>query len=172
MKDSNLEKHIQGLKEYITNPQIGLPEEIFELVSSLTPMVNVDLLFRDESGRILLIWRDDPICGCGWHIPGGICRFQETRKERILKTAQKELQADITFNEEVLAVNEIILPQEVRGHFISFLYECYLPKGYTEIAICTDSQMCCEPGTMMWHYTSPKHWVKGQEEIYKKLFLG
>lgn len=68
------------------------------MVTTLTPMVNVDLLFRNERGDILLIWREDEICGCGWHIPGGIVRYQERMEEQIQKTALKELGAQIEFD--------------------------------------------------------------------------
>ncbi|MDR2604028.1 MAG: hypothetical protein LBC55_01570, partial [Desulfovibrio sp.] len=59
--------------------------------SSITPMLNVDLLVRDDAGRILLSWRDDALCGTGWHVPGGVVRFQETLAERVRKTALQEL---------------------------------------------------------------------------------
>ena len=32
-------------------PQMGLPEELFHFVSRSTPIVNVDLLIKDENGR-------------------------------------------------------------------------------------------------------------------------
>ena len=65
------------------DPSDGLPEPIFELASSIVPMINVDLFVQDRQGRILMVWREDPICGCGWHIPGGIIRFQESIVERL-----------------------------------------------------------------------------------------
>ena len=68
---------IRMLEEKIENPRIGLPQEVFFLVSRLTPMVNVDLLIKDEKGRTLLAWRDDEFVGKGWHVPGGIIRFKE-----------------------------------------------------------------------------------------------
>lgn len=164
-----MEKKYSIAGHIVENPGKGLPEEVFEAVSSLTPMVNVDLLFKDEQGRILLIWREDAVCGCGWHIPGGIIRFQETREERLCKTAEKELGTSVRYDPIPLAVNEIIVPQEVRGHFISFLYRCYLPKDYPAIAPVQEGE-ACRPGDMRWHQVCPGQWVKGQKEAYASLF--
>ena len=48
----------------------GLEEEIFIAVSTIIPIVNVDLLILDSQNHILLSWRDDVYFGKGWHIPG------------------------------------------------------------------------------------------------------
>lgn len=159
------------LEHKIDDPNKGLPEDVFEAVSSLTPMVNVDLLFRDEAGRVLLIWREDAVCGNGWHIPGGIIRYKETREERLNKTAQAELGTSISYDSVPVAVNEIIVPQKVRGHFISFLYRCYLPEDYPEIPSVQEGRKY-QPGEMCWHQICPKQWVKGQQEVYASLFTG
>ena len=72
-------------------PEKGLGQELFLLVSSLTPIVNVDLLVYNAKGQFLLTWRNDPHCGQGWHVPGGCVRFRESCEERIKKVAQQEL---------------------------------------------------------------------------------
>ena len=64
----------------------GLPQELFWLVSSLTPIPNVDLLITDSRGCVLLAWRKDEFYGEGWHIPGGCIRYGETMMERLHKT--------------------------------------------------------------------------------------
>lgn len=66
-----LKIYIEGIRDYIDDPRNGLPEELFLFATEITPMVNVDLLVRDDEGRILLAWRDDDIYGTGWHVPGG-----------------------------------------------------------------------------------------------------
>src|SRR6185295_12919473 len=68
-----------------------LPEDMFLLVSRLTPLVNVDLLIKDNQNRTLLTWRDDEYYGAGWHIPGGIIRFRETAADRVLAVGRGEL---------------------------------------------------------------------------------
>ena len=65
-----LKKLFEEVDTYIEDPTKGLPEEVFIFLTQNTPMVNVDLVIRDDKGRILLSWRDDEFCGSGWHIPG------------------------------------------------------------------------------------------------------
>lgn len=121
------------------NPHEGLGDDLFLTISSLVPIVNVDLLVYDMQGRFLLTWRDDPHCGKGWHVPGGCIRFKETCAERIKKVAQKELGIkDIIFDQEPIKVFEIINRehreienQNERGHFITLVYKCYVPSNFT-----------------------------------------
>ena len=51
---TNIHKAVEFLDKQISNPSSGLPEEVFLFVSRLTPMVNVDLLIKDEKRRTLL----------------------------------------------------------------------------------------------------------------------
>ncbi len=105
----------------------GLPEPIFQLVSRLTPLVNVDLLIHDEAGHCLLTWRDDAFYGPGWHVPGGIIRFRERAADRIAQVAAGELGAQVCADDGPRAIREVFHPQrDVRGHFISLLYACRL----------------------------------------------
>ena len=121
---------IAQLRTYIGDSRRGLPEEVFRLVSELTPLVNVDLLIKDSSGRTLLTWRDDEFYGPGWHIPGGILRFKERALDRLAKVAELELGAQISSNLVPLLITEIMHPsRDVRGHFISLLYECAITSG-------------------------------------------
>ena len=47
-----------------------MPEDLFLSVSRLTPIINVDLLIKDNQNRTLLTWRDDEFYRAGWHIRG------------------------------------------------------------------------------------------------------
>ncbi|MDB4264988.1 hypothetical protein N9893_02880, partial [bacterium] len=86
-----LKEAITSLDRSIQNATEGLPDEVFYFVSRTTPLVNVDLLIKDEDGRTLLAWRDDLYSGTGWHVPGGIVRFKETFESRVLKVAEIEI---------------------------------------------------------------------------------
>ena len=66
------------INECLPDSRAGLPDDIFYLVSRLTPMINVDLLIVNERNEKLLTWREDQFYGPGWHIPGGIIRFKES----------------------------------------------------------------------------------------------
>lgn len=123
----NLNDAINILSAECADPRLGLPEPVFLLLSRLTPLVNVDLLIKDDSGRTLLTWRDDIYHGFGWHIPGGIIRFGETSQERICAVAKIELGCEIVFDTKPIVTHEHILQsRRERGHFISSLYRCKL----------------------------------------------
>lgn len=122
-----------------------LPESEFLYISSRTPLINVDLLVINEDKEILLSWRDDEYCGKGWHIPGGIIRHGETMRERIEKTAERELgfvpEIDITPSR----ITEIFLKQNYRNHFISHLFMARCLKDDVQTA---DNPK--HPGDLKW----------------------
>ena len=120
------------LDSWTGDPHAGLPYELFLFVSTLVPMVNVDLLVRDDAGRLLLTWRDDEIYGAGWHVPGGIIRFKETVEERIQATAQEELGAEVTFDPAPIVEQSVAPVRRLRGHHISLIYRCRLRSGPDE----------------------------------------
>lgn len=120
------------------HPEQGLGEELFLQISSLVPIVNVDLLVYNDKGQFLLTKRDDPHCGNGWHVPGGCIRFKETCEERIRKVAQKELGiSQLSIEKEPIKVFEIIEHehrpienQNERAHFITLVYKCHVGDAY------------------------------------------
>lgn len=147
----------------------GLPENLFLYVSSITPLVNVDLLIRDDRERVLLTWRKDPYYEPGWHVPGGIIRFKETFMERIHAVARIELAATVTADASPLAINEVIHPSRtVRGHFVSLLFGCRLTSALDEKQR-FDSGVPL-PGQWQWHDTPP-HNLLAVQDMYRS-FLG
>ncbi|MFQ3368130.1 MAG: hypothetical protein ACI8WO_000222, partial [Methylophilaceae bacterium] len=52
-----LEAYLKKIKEIISDPGDGLPEELFYFASSITAMVNVDLLIKNKKKQTLLTWR-------------------------------------------------------------------------------------------------------------------
>ena len=161
-----IKEAIKFLEDQIKNPSVGLPEEIFLFITRLTPMVNVDLLIKNEKGQTLLSWRNDKGYKQGWHIPGGIVRYKETFKKRIEKVAETEIGTAVEFDPAPIAVNETILKQKNRGHFISFLYKCFLSskfipqnKGLTEK----------DGGFLKWHDFCPSNLIE-VHNIYKSYF--
>lgn len=145
-------------EEVLKHAHIGLPDDVFSFIASSTPMVNVDLLIIDNAKRILLAWRRDAQ-HVGWHIPGGIIRFKETFSDRIHKTALHELGSDVTFDPHPLKISEIIMPYQRRGHFISFLYRCFLPENY-QLPDYGDHKQ--DNGCLRWHSVLPPL-VEGQK---------
>jgi len=160
---------ITKLEKKIKSPKQGLPEEVFLFISRITPLVNVDLCIIDKKKGILLTWRQKgEKYPEGWHFPGGILRYQEKIENRINKVAELELKARISFKKKPLAINQIILPQKNRGHFISLLYQCKL-KSKISIKQCNSNTKNPEIGSFKWFKTCPKNLIK-PHYVYKYLF--
>lgn len=163
--DSELSKLLDQVLGYIPDPRQGLPEEAFYFVSQLTPLINVDLLIKDQAGRTLLTWRDDKFYGPAWHIPGGIIRFKETIEDRLVKVAQTELGASVRFDAEPINVRGLIHSERnVRGHFISMLYLCELTSEPNPLRKYDGSP---KHGNWAWHSHSPKNLLQVQEPFRK-----
>lgn len=153
------------LESFIGNPSEGLPEEIFLLVSRITPLINVDLLIKNEQKHTLLTWRHNGYYSPGWHIPGGIIRYKETTADRINAVAATELGAQVTFNKNPLRIHELIHPlRRNRGHFISLLYECTLVGSLDNTLKYNEG--IPKPGQWAWHGKCPDNLIS-VHEIYR-----
>lgn len=163
----DINESIKNVEKFIDDPTKGLPDEVFLFVSRITPMVNVDLLIKDEKNRILLAWRDDGLCGKGWHIPGGIIRFKQSLEESIEMTSIREIGTIVGYNPVPINVQTFIKEKEVnRGHFISLLFECLLPSDYV---LPNGNMSEADPGYLKWYNECPKDFLKVQS-VYKKYF--
>lgn len=159
-----LEEAVREIERAAVHPERGLPDEVFRLVTKLTPMINVDLLIKSEEGETLLTWREDALCSPGWHIPGGIIRFQEPIEHRIHAVAQSELHSEVTFEPEPLKITEFILPEQAyRNHFISLLYRCRLVSPIPDVLHCKDLQNP-EPGLYAWFNKIPETLLKAHRK--------
>ncbi len=160
----------QAIDSAIEDPRKGLPEDLFLFASRITPMVNVDLLIQNEKGQTLLTWRDDGYWKPGWHIPGGIIRYQESITDRIHAVAKTELGAEVDFQPVPLTIMEVINPdRKVLGHFISFLYACALTTG-------PDHRLQYRSGAPLrdqwkWHEKCPDD-IIAVHEIYRDYMEG
>jgi ADP-ribose pyrophosphatase YjhB (NUDIX family) len=163
----HIKEALDFLSSAIREPSKGLPEEVFRFTSSIVPMINVDLLIKDNDGRTLFTWRVDEFYPPGWHIPGGIIRYKETCHDRILTVAVNELGATVSHAEKPIAINEIIMEPSwrIRGHFISLLYECVLLE--TPKAPRVRNYVVPQAGEWDWHYGCPDH-LYASQEIYRQ----
>jgi len=163
-KNNKLVQAIQVLTDHVPKPETGLPDEVFDYISQTTPLVNVDLLIKDENERTLLAWRDDPYCGQGWHVPGGIVRLKESLQDRVIKVAENEIGTTVTFEPVPMAIHQFIHPERaVRSHFISILFKCFLPGKYVPE---NKGLTPRKPGYLMWHERCPHELLKFHE-IYR-----
>jgi len=161
----NIADAIAVLVRQVANPSMGLPDDVFYYISRTTPLVNVDLLIKDENGRTLLSWRNDQYGGKGWHVPGGIVRFKETLETRVQKVAETEVGVNISFEPIPMALNQTIHHErDIRGHFISLLYQCFLSGNFVPQ---NKGLSIKDRGYLMWHDHCPDNLLKFQE-IYRK----
>jgi ADP-ribose pyrophosphatase YjhB (NUDIX family) len=150
--DDALRRGIDTLEGALGDPRRGLPEELFLLVSRLTPLINVDLLIQDDRSRTLLTWRDDDFFGAGWHVPGGIIRYKEPAADRLRACAREELGAEIAFDPAPILVWESIRAEDTRGHFISLLFRCRLLNPPDPGRAASDPP---RSGQWRWHHGCP-----------------
>lgn len=161
----NIAFAIAALNKQVPDPSAGLPDEVFYYISRTTPLVNIDLLIKDENGRTLLSWRNDEYAGKGWHVPGGIIRFKETLETRIKKVAETEIGVAVKYDPTPVAMNELIHHErDLRGHFISILYKGSLPASFIpeNRGLSPD-----DAGYLMWHDSCPSGLIK-YHEIYRR----
>ncbi len=165
---NNLDELLREIRRHVKDPEKGLPEEIFLFATEITPMVNVDLLIRNQQGKILLAWRDDKFYGKGWHVPGGILRLKENFEERIQKTALSEIGSRVLHSASPIEVVPIISrDMKIRSHFITFVYECSLPGGYEPD---NGTQKETDSGYLAWHLHYPENMLE-VHNFYKKYFM-
>lgn len=121
--DSKLRDALTAIADALPDPAHGLSDPVFDFALKITPMVNVDLSITDGMGRVLLAWREDHH-GRGWHMPGGIIRFNEPIHRRIAETARLELGVPVEAEDQPMRVHQFFSPP--RGHFISLIFRCRL----------------------------------------------
>lgn len=156
---------LDAIASFAGDPRQGLPDDVFHLVTSLTPMLNVDLLIKDDEQRTLLTWRDDEFYH-GWHVPGGIVRFKERMADRVAAVARIELGARVRINGGPLVINEVMHPtRDVRGHFISILYACDLASPLDEGR--REGPGGPKHGDWAWHAACPAQILR-QHEMYRR----
>ena len=159
----------ETLDAWVGEPFDGLPEEFFLFLSRFTPLINVDLLIQDDRRRTLLTWRQDDTYGAGWHVPGGIIRYKETAEDRIRATARRELGAEVTFDPQPIAIEQIVEPdRRERGHFISLVYRCRL-LGPPEPGLRYEQGKPPSRDQWAWHEDCPADLIAVQA-YYRRLF--
>lgn len=161
----NIEAAVASLIDAVPDPSMGLPDKVFCYISRMTPLVNVDLLIKDEDSRTLLSWRNDAYDGIGWHVPGGIVRFKERLETRVAKVAELEIGASVQFDPRPIDLHQFIhREREIRGHFISLLYRCFLPSTYKPINKGLSEK---DAGYLAWHDRCPENLLH-IHEVYRK----
>lgn len=119
MLTSKEQEQLIALLKKIKNPQLGLPQPVFDALVKIVPFVSCELIIVNKKG-ILLTWREDKWWK-GWHFPGGLIRYKESFEKRIQKTALSELGIRIKKYEFLFPINYLDSP---RNHGISLIFLC------------------------------------------------
>lgn len=142
----------------------GIGEELYLAISQLTPSINVDLIVKSDDGKkTLLTWRDDQYYGPGWHVPGGVIRFKEKLLDRVHTVAKKELKRELKCIDGPVGFHEMFnQTRDVRGHFISFVYEVTLvaPPAEDQIAGALPRNGQCQ-----WFDVCPENLIPNQSVL-------
>jgi colanic acid biosynthesis protein WcaH len=162
-----LKDTIAALESTVGDPRLGLPEDLFLFVSRIVPIINVDLLIRDDRGGTLLTWREDEFFGTGWHVPGGVIRYKEMSADRIRACAREELGAEVLFEAVPLLVSETVRAHQNRGHFISLLFRCQLVTPPMEARRAGSNSP--SPGEWRWHHGCPPDLLEAQRQYARFL---
>ena len=142
----------------------GIGEDLYLAISQLTPSINVDLIIKsDDRLKTLLTWRDDRYYGPGWHVPGGVIRFKEKMLTRVHKVAEKELQRHLSSVNGPIGFHEMFnQTRDIRGHFISFVYEVTLAEP-------PDAEQGASKvprnGQWQWFETCPENLISNQSDL-------
>lgn len=106
-----------------------LPPAILETVVRYTPLVSIDLIVRDVSGRVLLGWRRNrPAKDC-WFVPGGRINKGESVAAAFSRLAQVELGIALSADQaRFVGVFEHFYPDcfsgtEISTHYVVLAYE-------------------------------------------------
>ena len=149
----------------VENPEKGLPDDVFDFVTRITPMVNVDLLVFGPSNKFLLTRRETDQFMSGWHVPGSIVRYKEDVQKRLEKLIKSEFGNMSISCLQMVCCYQIVLNKKrtKRGHFISFLY-----KGIAMDAV-SKGQLSAISGK--WFDQCPEDLIP-VHEIYRNLMDG
>jgi colanic acid biosynthesis protein WcaH len=168
---TDLREHFNAISLAVGDARKGLTKPVFLFISKLTPMVNVDLLIRNEVGQTLLSWRHDEFYGPGWHIPGGVIRFKESAATRIAKVAETEFGITVMAEKTPVCIHEVMAPnRDIRGHFISILYACK-PTTQPSLVKKVNDLHPLKNGQWKWHDNCPDDIIH-QHEIYREHING
>ena len=59
MDNRSLQSAFRRIREEVGDAKTGLGRDVFHFISSLTPVINVDLLIKNSRQETLLTWRAD-----------------------------------------------------------------------------------------------------------------
>lgn len=154
------------------NPSDGLPQWFFDLCSGSVPLCNSDVIARNATGSIALVWRKDKIYGCGWHVPGRILRYQETFFDAAVKTCEIELGCSarnfyLSFQECYECISDA---GNLRGHFVTQVFDFYVGDLLHSCAIDPAPDQVFKAGDIALFSVMPDSMLNVQRKKYANYF--
>jgi colanic acid biosynthesis protein WcaH len=101
-----------------------IPQNIYAQIVRLMPIPCVDLLVKDEGGRVLLIKRANEPAKGQWWFPGGRVHFLETREQAAKRKLKEECGLE-AFQMKEIGTYDVILDMpgdEKQRHGITSLF--------------------------------------------------
>jgi colanic acid biosynthesis protein WcaH len=100
-----------------------------------TPLVSIDLILRDEQGRVLLGLRTNRPAQNTWFVPGGVIRKNETLDQAFARIAEAELALTLTRGQaQFKGVYQHFYDDNFAGepgiptHYVVLAYELIVPN--------------------------------------------
>jgi colanic acid biosynthesis protein WcaH len=89
-------------------------------------------------------------------------------EDRLLKVANIEIGTEVEYDSSPLCCKEVFLPHDTRGHFVSFLYNCFLSSDFDP----SNSMFGkTDAGFLQWHEVCPDNLVEVQN-MYRPYIEG
>lgn len=110
-----------------------IEQDEYEKIARQIPIICVDIVIRDRTGRYLIIKRENPPLKGQWWVPGGRIRKQETILYACMRVARAELDCQLTgirpigFYEDIFTGEES--PYDFPFHTMSFVFEAKKLSG-------------------------------------------
>jgi colanic acid biosynthesis protein WcaH len=115
-------------------PAMLLDNEKFLQVIEATPLVSVDLIFRNAAGEVLLGKRTNPPAQGFWFVPGGRIRKGERIEQALQRVCRAELgvgleQATLLGTYNHLYEENFLSRPGIGTHYVVLGFECSLIPG-------------------------------------------
>lgn len=110
-------------------------QDEFLNVIDKAPLVSIDIILKDEAGKVLLGYRNNRPAQGFWFVPGGRIRKNETLEQAMLRISLAELGFEISIadSKSIGAYDHIyddnfIGASGINTHYVALGHEVNLPK--------------------------------------------
>jgi colanic acid biosynthesis protein WcaH len=110
-----------------------IPQDLFETIAGVIPMLFVDLIIRNRAGAVLLVKRNNKPLAGEWWVPGGRMHKQETIIAACIRKAKEEVGVALLDLRPVGFYEDIFMgddsPFDTPLHAVSIVYEAKMLPG-------------------------------------------